>query len=877
MSIPRGTRIGVNEIVGLIGSGGMGEVYRARDLRLGRDVAIKVLANRLTEDEVVRARIEREARLLASLNHPNIATIYGVEEYEGSPAIVMELIEGDTVAVKLFEGPLPVAQVVQIAQQVSDALTAAHDRGIVHRDLKPGNIHLRPDGTVKVLDFGLAKAVTQSDTQMLSTPTVTTTGSIMGTAPYMSPEQARGLEVDRRTDIWSFGATMYELLTGKRAFFGPTPADTVVAVLSSEPDWDALPADTPDGLRALLQRCLQKDVRHRLRDLGDASFDYGQTNPAFVGAIATAKHIRRRRTLTRWLPTASAIAVIGAVIGGAVYMFDAGRESSGTLRKFEVQADGLGDEPATFAGDTGPGAGVVISPDGRRIVYPAKGRLWVRELSQLESSELDGTARAVAPSWSPDSDWVLYVIGNQLLKSPISGGPAVAVATMAGDFVEAAGAGWSADNQIYFTLGNGPLWRVSSDGGEPEAILDIEQGILDYHDMTFGGSKPLWISHYTTQQHSIDTIENGVRQVLFGPVPQVIRHAAYSSSGHIVYQRVGTNPGIWAIAVDPRTLRPRGEPFLVAARGLRPSVAADGTLVYVTDDSWGQQRLSFVNRSGDVIRDVGEPRLPMKHPALSPRGDRIAFVAPTGERDDLFAMDVVTGTPTRLTFTGVRGDPEWDHDGSRIFYSCGATGREGGICTVRADAASDPQVIIPGASQPDLSPDGKSLAYILLDPTTRTDVWSAPLDHSSPPVLIKRTPAFDFGPRISPDGRWITYASAESGQPQVFMADYPQGRRRWQISTTSGAQGEWNPAGGELFFMDGGGRLHVLEINEHGPAGKPRELFRESVSRAHLTAGYAVSADGQSFLVTRDIDRGATRPRLIVVEHWFAEFSPEAR
>jgi Tol biopolymer transport system component len=877
MPIPRGTRIGVNEILSLIGSGGMGEVYRARDTRLGRDVAIKVLANRLTEDAIILARIEREARLLASLNHPNIATIYSVEEYEGSPAIVMELIEGETLSVKLFEGPLPVNQVVQIARQVSDALTAAHDRGIVHRDLKPANIHLRPDGGVKVLDFGLAKAVTQSATDLKSEPTVTTTGSIMGTAPYMSPEQARGHEVDRRTDIWSFGATIYELLTGKRAFFGPTPADTIVAVLSGEPDWDALPADTPDGLRALLQRCLQKDIRLRLRDLGDASFDYGTTNPAFVGAISTVKMQRRRRNLTRWIAAAALIAAIGGAIALGMWTLDGSRDASPTLRKFEVQAEGLGDAPVTFAGGTGPGAGVVISPDGRRIVYPAKGRLWVRELSQLESRELTGTDKAVAPAWSPDSNWVVYVIDNQLLKSPINGGPAVRVATMAGSFVEQAGAGWSAEGQIFYTIGNGPLWRVSADGGDPESILDVEQGILDYHDMTIGGGKPLWVSHYNNQQHSIDTIENGVRQVLFGPVAQAIRHAAYSSSGHIVYQRVGTNPGIWAVSVDPRTLRPRGEPFLIASGGLRPSVAADGTLVYVTDESWGQQRLSFVNRSGAVIRDLGEPRPPMRHPALSPRNDRIAFVAPTGERDDLFVMDIATGTPTRLTFTGVRGDPEWDHDGSHILYSCGATGRDGGICTVRADAPSDPVVLIPGASQPELSPDGKSLSYILLDPKTRTDVWTAPLDKSSAPLLIRQSPALDFGPRISPDGRWIAYASSEAGQPHVFVTDYPQARRRWQVSTTSAAQAEWNPAGGELFYMNAGGRLQVLDVSESGPVGKPRELFAESVSRAHLTSGYAVGADGQSFLVVRDIDRGTARPKLIVVENWFAEFSPSTR
>jgi eukaryotic-like serine/threonine-protein kinase len=869
MAIPRGTRIGVYEIVSMLGSGGMGEVYRARDTKLGRDVAIKVLASRVTDDEIVLARIEREARLLASLNHPAIATIHSVEEWEGAPAIVMELIEGETLAVKLFDGPLPVPQVVHIAKQVSDALTVAHDRGIVHRDLKPANIHMRPDGGVKVLDFGLAKSVGQTDTQAIS-QTVTTTGSIMGTAPYMSPEQARGHEVDRRSDIWSFGAVIYELLTGKRAFFGATPADTIVAVLSQEPDWSALPAETPDGLRALLQRCLQKDVRHRLRDLGDASFDFGATNPAFIGAISVA----RRRNFSRWLTTAAAIAAAAGAIWAIAQLVN-GESELPPLRKFEVQAEGLGEDPGTFAGDTGPGQGVVISPDGRRIVYPAKGRLWVRELSQLGSRELDGTAKAVAPTWSPDSSWVAYAVGDQLRTSPITGGAAVTIATLAGPFVEAGGSGWGADGQMFFSIGNGPLYRVSAEGGDPVALIDVETGLLDYHDVTLGAGRPLFISHHTNNQHSIDTLENGKRQVLFGPVPQVLRHAAYSRSGHLVYQRVDSNPGVWAIPVDERTLRPRGEPFLVASGGLRPSVAADGTLVYVSDETWGQVRISVVDRAGAVVRDIGEPSAGLRHPAMSPQGDRVAFVAPTGERDDLFVMDVATGVKTRLTLTGTRGDPEWDVDGSRLLFSCGATGREGGVCAMRVDGgAGEPSIIVPGASQPDLSKDGKSIAYILLDPKTRTDVWTAPLDQSSPPRVIRQSPAFDFSPRLSPDGRWIAYASSEGGIPQVFIADYPAVRRRWQVSIDSGAQVEWNPRGGELFYMDGGGRLQSVTVTEHGPVGKPRALFAETVSRAHLTRAYGVAADGESFLVVRDVDRGTVRPRITVVENWFAEFSP---
>ncbi len=851
----------------MIGSGGMGEVYRARDTKLGRDVAIKVLANRVAQDDVIRARIEREARMLASLNHPAIATIYGVEEYEGSPAIVMEFVEGGPLSVRLYEGALPVEEVLSIARQVSEALTAAHDRGVVHRDLKPANIHVRPDGAVKVLDFGLAKSTSAHTT--MESQSVTTTGSIMGTAPYMSPEQARGQEVDRRSDIWSFGCTVFELLTGQRVFSGATPADTIVAVLSKEPDWDLLPANTPPGLRALLARCLQKDIRKRLRDLGDASFDYGKTNSAFIGAIASVP----RRQLKRWLTIGVSIASLASVVWLVVWLINNYGGVSGPLRKFEVQADGLGDDPATFAGDTGPGAGVVISPDGRRIVYPAKGKLWVRELSQLASRELDGTTKAVAPAWSPDSNWVAYVVGNQLRKSPITGGPAVTVATIAGNFVEAGGAGWSADGQIYFTIGNGPLWHVSADGGDPVAFVDVDTGVLDYHDMTIGAGRPLWISHLTNNQHSIDTVEGGTRKVLFGPVPQVIRHAAYSRSGHLVFQRVDSNPGIWAIPVDQRTLEARGEAFLVASGGLRPSVATDGTLVYVTDESWGQVRFSFIDRTGKVTRDLGEPRRGMpRYPTLSPKGDRLVFTAPIGDRNDLWMMELKSGTTTRLTFSGTRGDPDWNADGSRIFFSCGPSGREGGVCSIPADGGES-TLVVPGASQPDLSPDGKSIAYILLDPKTRTDVWTQPLDKSSPPHLIRQTPAFDFGPKISPDGKWVAYASSESGQPHVFLADYPAAKRRWQLSPESTAQAEWNPRGGELFFLTGTGHLQSVMVSDQGPATKPQEVFAEAVSRAHLTEGYSVAADGNSFLVIRDVDRGSTRPRITVVENWFTEFA----
>ena len=871
MSIPRGTRIGTYEIVGLLGTGGMGEVYRAHDTRLGRDVAIKILASRVAEDPVLLARIEREARLLASLNHPSIATIHGVEEWQGTPAIVMELIEGETLAVKLFEGPIPPAEVVRIAKQIADALCVAHDRGIVHRDLKPANIHMRPDGAIKVLDFGLAKtvAIEGADPRTDVSHSVTTTGSIMGTAPYMSPEQARGGEVDRRTDIWAFGCTLYEMLSGQRAFSGATPADTVVAILSSTPDWSKLPAETPPGLRALIERCLQRDIRHRLLDLGDASFDYGATNPAFVGAIALARRRNFARALVIGIPVLMALGLAGTVL-----YFARGREA-GPLRKFEVQVEGLGDQPGTFTAESGPGAGVVISPDGRRIVYPAAGRLWVRDLSELASRALDGTEKAATPSWSPDSAWVVYAVGDQMFKSPVTGGSSIRLASVPGGFAEAGGIAWSEDGVLTYTTGNGGVWRVGADGGDPQPVLEIEPGVRDYHDATMAGGLPLIITHYTNSQFSIDRLDGNKRKVLFGPVSQVIRHAAFSSGGHLVYQRVGTSPGVWGVPVEPDSLQPRGEPFLVAAGGLRPSVAADGTLVYVTDETWGRVQLSFVDRSGQKVSDLGDPRVGIRQPALSPSGDRVAMVAPSGVGDDLFVVDVGRGASSQLTFSGVRGDPAWDPAGRRLAYSCGATGRDGGVCVVNADGTGEPAVVIPGASQPDFAPDGMQLAYLMLDPSTRTDLWTSPLDRSAAPTLIKRSPAFDFGPRVSPDGRFVSYASSESGKPEVYVADYPVPKRRWQLSTDTGAEVRWNPRGGEVFYLDGTGQLRAVRFDGLAPPGKPVTLFSESVARAHLSQGYAPTPDGQRFLVIRDIDRGKIRPRITVVENWFAEFAPK--
>ncbi|MEZ5291272.1 MAG: protein kinase [Vicinamibacterales bacterium] len=852
-----------------LGAGGMGEVYRALDARLQRHVAIKVLLPEHARDPDLPGRLEREALILASLNHPGIATVFGIEVWEDRPAIVMELVEGETLADRCRRGPLPTAEALRIARGVAEALSFAHDHGVIHRDLKPANIRIRPDGAVKVLDFGLAKAnPTASGSPAYAD---TRTGTLLGTIRYMSPEQLRGHAFDRRVDIWALGSVVFEMLTGRAPFMRPTEADAITAILQDEPEWGRLPADMPPAVRTTLERCLQKDARQRLRDVADARFE-AETSAALSGAVVTARP-RPDRTMFVVL---GGLAVVTAAVVLLPGWWRAGTAAGGALRKFEVMVDGLGQMPGTYVGESGPGAGVSISPDGRRIVYPREGRLWIRELSQLESRPLEGTAGAVAPTWSPDGESLAFVVGAELKRIPASSGAPATVTAAAGAFVEAGALAWSADGVIAFTTGNGPIYDVPAQGGDARLVLAPEPGERDFHDLVplpdLRGT--LVVSHLTDGQYAIDVLERGVRRRLFGPRPQVIRHAVYSNTGHLLYQRIDRNPGVWAVPVDAATLTATGEPFLVAASGLRPSLARDGTLVFVTDELWGLERLSFVDRSGRTVRDISEPVRGLRQPALSPDGTRVAVVRQGPEHDDVWIFDVESGRPTQFTFDGVRGDPAWDPSSRQLVYSCGATSREGGICLGEANGAGERRVVVPGGSMASFAPDGRALAHVLLDPRTRTDIWRTTLDTPSTQTLLTQTEGFDFSPRVSPDGRFLAYGTTATGRPDVFVTAYWEPRARWQVSPASGAEPQWNPAGRELFFVDATGHLLSVPFDPGArvPPGAPTALFAETTSNARLTAGYSPAPDGQTFVVLRDADRAQARPRITVVQNWFAEF-----
>jgi eukaryotic-like serine/threonine-protein kinase len=873
MPLPAGTFIGPYELVGNLGAGGMGEVYRARDARLQRDVAIKVLLAEHARDPDLPGRLEREALILASLNHPGIATVLGIETWQGSPAVVMELVEGETLADRCRRGPLPLAEALRIARSIADALSFAHDHGVVHRDLKPANIRIRPDGAVKVLDFGLARAaVTASTGSGLSTGGLTRTGAVLGTVPYMSPEQLRGQAFDRRADIWAYGCTLFEMLTGRAPFARETEVDSITAILKEDPDWRLLPDDTPSGVRAVLERCLEKDASRRLRDVADVRFD-----DELRSGPRSAVHASAPRRVDRVVLTA--IVVLAALTAAVVLLpswWRGGEGRAGALRKFEVMVDGLGQMPGTYVGESGPGGGVSISPDGRRIVYPREGRLWMRDLSQLESRPIEGTDGAVAPAWSPDGESLAFAVGSLVKRVTAAGGTPLTIGTAPGAFVEAGALAWATNGRITFSTGNGPIYEVSAQGGDAVLVLQQEPGERDFHDLVSlpASRGTLVVTHMTSGQYAIDVLENGQRRRLFGPRPQVIRHAVYSTTGHILFQRVDRNPGVWAVPVDPATLVATGEPFLVAPSGLRPSLAADGTLVFVTDEQWGMQRLSIVDRGGALVRDLGEPVRGLRQPALTRDESRVAVVVQGSQVDDVWSYDVASGQSTQLTFEGTRGDPAWDPAGQRLAYSCGATSSEGGTCIREAQGLGEPRVAAPRASMAGFAPDGASLVHVLLDPRTRTDIFRTRLAQPDQPALLVRTESFEYHPRVSPDGRYLAYASSATGRPDVFVTTYPDGKARWQVSPDSGAEPQWNPAGGELFYVDAAGRLQVVPFSRDArtPAGAPRALFSEGASSLRLTDGFAPSANGDWFVVVRDADRAAARPRITVVQNWFAEF-----
>ena len=862
-----------------IGEGGMGVVWRAQDMTLGRDVAIKILPEIFAGDAERLARFEREAKVLASLNHPNIAAVYGLHQAGGCRFLVMELVPGEDYARRVKSGPLSIDEALRVAGQVAEALEAAHALGVVHRDLKPANIKSEADGRVKVLDFGLAKALEgdgpSGDLSMSPTLThrATQAGVILGTAAYMSPEQARGRSVDRRADVWAFGVVLYELLTGQRLFEGETVSDTLAGVLKTEPDWSALPPATPAPIRRLLRRCLQKDPRRRLRDIGDAGLEIEQAlagpapedavpAPAVVAAAAPAAGGSRRLILGVGL-----VAVLAAAAAGMM----AGRSGGAgvtapPLRKYEIEVANL---------DVDGAHRPVISPDGRQLIYYTVGKMWLRNLADLEAREVEAGDKSTYPFWSADSATIGFFRDGRIWKLSIAGGQATAICSLPGQIAGGAGGAWRADGSLVFSLATGPLYEVPPRGGDPRPLLEPREGLeTDFHEPSLlpDGRSLVFAVHGKEGIDSIETLVDGKRTVLLQMKSHSFAHPAWSPTGHLLYRRFGTGSGLWAAPFSKETQELAGEPFLAAADAALPSVANDGTLA-LQYGQLGRRRLVWIDRSGQITATVGQPQEGMQNVRLSPDGTRVAVSAQEAENRDIWVHDLERGTKTRLTrATGPDFGPDWFPSGGRLAFGRATGAGPPEIFFLAADGTGEEERVTTGGNV-NVSPDGKFLAHTLGAPA-EADLMVFPLEGDRKPSERVRTPFGETRPQISPDGRFLAYQSDESGRPEVYVRSFPSGAGRWQVSANGGLRPRWSRKGGELFFVAGDDLMVVpVQTEPTLELGTATRLFSGRALNLADMSDYDVSPDGRRILgVQREAD--AVLPRVTIVQSWFREFAP---
>jgi hypothetical protein len=891
MTLTPGSRLGPHEIVTPIGAGGMGEVFRARDTKLNRDVAIKVLPAMLAQDTVRVARFRREAQILATLNHPNIAAIYGLEESGGVVALVMELVAGEDLAERLRRGAIPVDEATGIARQITEALEEAHEKGIVHRDLKPANIKVRADGTVKVLDFGLAKALEgergdDASGQLAHSPTMsrhaTEAGLILGTAAYMSPEQARGKTVDKRADIWSFGVVLFEMLTGERLFAGETVSDTLASVLKEEVPWTRLPAGTPRGLVQLLRRCLTRDPRHRLRDIGEARFALvASETPEPGGPERSAAAPAPTRPSRTWIAVAAACLAAGAVLGALVTSRGLGAPSKAVdrpVRSLILSSEGRGllDSQA-------------ISPDGRFVAYTAAGSLWIRNLGELEAREVKNSKGAQQPFWSPRSDAVAFATDRTLFKVSLDGEKPVELCPLSGGAFT--GGSWSAVKGIVFTVSranwDGDVLRVPEAGGEPEVFARAdpekkERRLAQPHFLPDGRSLFYRVTTVDANEGEIAVDRDGTRTLL--GLGNASTQPAYAASGHVVFTR-GVETGdraLWAVPISPDTFAATGEAFLVARDATGASVSEDGTIVYSRGRADPQQ-LVWVDRAGKVLGAIGEPANSLQVPSISPDGARVAAVVDGGERIGIW--DTERGIETRLTGDSERSlAGDWLPGGEEYAYP--PLGATEALKVRRADGTGEPRVLVDRrAFGPTFSQDGAYMAFYVLEAATRRDLWAVALDtgkKKGEPFPVLMTSANETLPRISPDGRWLAYQSDASNRWEVYVQPFPRGDGRLQVSNGGGQHPMWNPRGGELFYVAGNDLVAVdIVANPTLRAGPARRLFSGDTLGMKLTGGniverfYAVAADGRRFVVVKGHDHGTSD--VVLAEGALTRAVPEGR
>ena len=893
MPLTPGSRLGVFTITAKIGVGGMGEVYQATDTNLKRQVAIKVLPASVAGDADRLARFQREAEVLAALNHPHIAAIYGLEKTPDGTALVMELVEGDDLSQRIARGAIPIDEALPIAKQIAEALEAAHEQGIIHRDLKPANIKVRRDGTVKVLDFGLAKALdppagsspsmTQSPT--LTTPAMTQAGMILGTAAYMSPEQARAKTVDKRTDIWAFGAVLFEMLTATRAFGGEDVADVLSRVLQREPDLAALPVGTPLGVRTLVARCLVKDPRQRLRDIGDARL-------ALDGAFETASSsagvapLPARRPRLAW----AFVALLATALAGVTTLVVAGRGAQAAAAASPVRFTLTlpeGWTVPTSSREGGATAPIAVAPDGKRLAFIAKSPegqdyVWIRALDTVAPAMLAGTEDASSLFWSPDGRSLGFFAGTAMRSVDISSGT---VSKICDAPPPNRGAAWAPDGTIIYALERGGLLKVPSSGGTPTPLTTLAPGETGHWRPAFlpdgrhfayrpvgmagGPAGPIYVASLGApgRTHLLDADAVNVS----------------FSQGHVLFLRQGR---LMAHALDSRTMTTVGEPLLVAEQigqqggSAMPfgvfSSSATGVILYQSSSTSLLQRsvLVWLDRSGKKLAEFGGAG-DYSDIQLSPDGTRAAFVsANPGERGrHVWLLDLARGVRTRLTFAATDYQaPVWAPDGSRLVFSGAAAGRYSLFQKLASGAGGEVELASPSArSLPtSWSPDGKFLLMEGQDIAGGAPhLIVLPLGGDRKPFAFVEGDASSRQGRFSPDGRWVAYTSNESGRSEVYVRSFPDRGGKWLVSNGGGRLPRWRADGKEIVYFAGDGQLTAAEVAiqaESVQLGTTRSL--SEIGRLVNGRPYDMSPDGQRFLVLRDPDKAKAPETFTVLVNW---------
>jgi serine/threonine protein kinase/Tol biopolymer transport system component len=877
-----GDRVGPYEILSVLGAGGMGEVYRARDATLRRDVAIKILPPAFAADPERLARFDREARVLASLSHPHVASIYGLEDAAGGRALVLELVEGETLEERIARGAVPATEALAIARQIADALDAAHEKGIIHRDLKPANITVTPDGTVKVLDFGVAKLQGSDGSRLdvTQSPTLTVEGTregmVLGTAAYMSPEQARGQAVDKRTDIWAFGCVLFEMLTGRSAFAGATVPDTMAAILEREPDWRMLPTATPGTIQRLLQRCLVKDPKRRLHDIADARIELEDTLTAPAPTVLRP----RGRSRTPWIIAALAVAVGVFALTAMVYMRRAAPEL--VVTRLDVVTPSTSD-PFSFA----------LSADGRQLAFVANGekgpQLWVRPLDQVTARPLNGTEGAGFPFWAPDGRAIGFFADSQLKRIDLAGGMPRVLA----DAPNARGGTWNRDDVIVFAPNTAmALLRVTaSPGGTPTPVtrLAADEGSHRFPQFLPDGRRVLFFMTLG-QPHT-----HGVYVVsLDGGEPTRVlaaeSAAAYAPPGYLVRVAQGM---LVAQRFDAVRATLIGEPIPVAESvGVEEmtshgafSVSSGSVLVYRAGAS-ARRQLVWADRTGKVVGGIGTAdEAGPNSPEVSPNGQRVAVHRTVQGNADVWLTDLARGATSRFTTDpAFDGNPVWSPDGSQIVFE---SLRRGGLDLFQkaANGAGEEQPFLVNAQEKtpfDWSPEG-FLLYTVRDSVTKTGstLWAAPVTGDRQPFPVLQSSFETTQGQFSPDGHWLAYTSSESGHGyEVYIRPFREtGGSQTQVSTAGGSQPRWRRDGTELFYLASDGQLMAVPIRVVSErraldVGTPVALFqtRLIVGAISVRAGfdarmdYAVARDGR-FLLDMSVDD--TSP-ITVVQNWTA-------